>query len=93
MRQHGSPGRPVVFPFMTPHIKLMMYSLGIKHTRKIPGCLRVFMITAAGKNVDMVAAPDRIQRPFIGKIGYIMTGRIKIIKSGTITCFAFFIPV
>lgn len=60
MRQHGSPGRPIVFEFWAPHIQFVRNAFAVKHARKITRSLWIFVITTTSKYVNVFATANLV---------------------------------
>src|SRR6478736_4126839 len=68
IRQHVSPGRPVMIYIRPPDIKVVANAFIPQYLRKTPVGIRVFKRTTAGVKMNMVAGAYLIQVPVISKV-------------------------
>src|SRR5687767_3103723 len=78
MRQHRPPGIPVMRPFLAPYIQFIPDAFIIEDLGKFPAGGRVFIITAAGQDMYMLASPDLFQNIMISQVAHIMKRTVEV---------------
>ena len=66
MRKHGSPGIPVVRPFLAPYIQFIPDAFIVKDPCKLAAGLGIFVRSTAGEDMNMFALPDLLEHSVIG---------------------------
>jgi hypothetical protein len=72
------PRVPVVRPFVTPYVQLIVDALAVQDAGKAPGGVRIFIRATAGEDVNMLASPDLFQDVMVGQVGHIVLGTVEV---------------
>src|SRR5687768_14355437 len=78
MRQHRPPGIPVMWPFLSPDIQLVPDTFIVQHFGEFPAGIRVFVGSATGKDMDVLALPDLFKNSMVTEVLHIMPGTVEI---------------
>src|ERR1700741_906834 len=78
MRQHRSPCIPVMRPLFSPNIEFIPNTFIIKYLGKFSAGCRIFIRTATGEEMNMLALPDLLKYGMIRKIAHIMKRTVEV---------------